>query len=134
MKRNSPYFLLSHRMPRVDERRVLSAIIHVLKRGLQWRDAPREYGPYKALNNQFVRWSRIDIFDKFSMRIVTELTSTLTNRRDTSQGTSRRFQPAKKEDVPRNICRRKDGLNSKLNVACDSQGRPVLLHLTAVHV
>jgi transposase len=29
-----PYFTRSHGVPRVDDRRVLSGIIHVLKRGL----------------------------------------------------------------------------------------------------
>src|SRR4051794_39268451 len=34
-------------VPRVDDRRVLSGIIHVLKRGLHWSDGPPEYGPAK---------------------------------------------------------------------------------------
>ena len=58
-----PYFPLSHGVPRVDDRRVLSGIIHVLKRGLQWRDAPTEYGPHKTLYNRFVRWSKMGVFD-----------------------------------------------------------------------
>ncbi len=36
LARIEPYFPLSHGVPRVDDRRVLSRIIHVLKRGLQW--------------------------------------------------------------------------------------------------
>ncbi len=40
------------------------AVIHVLKRGLQWRDAPSEYGPSKTLYNRFVRWSRMGVFDR----------------------------------------------------------------------
>jgi len=51
--------------------RVLSGIIHVLKRGLQWRDAPVEYGPHKTLYNRFIRWSRLGVFD----RIFKELSS-----------------------------------------------------------
>ncbi len=31
---------------RVDDRRVISGIIHVLKTGGRWRDCPAEYGPY----------------------------------------------------------------------------------------
>jgi len=42
LNRIKPYFPRSHGVPRVDDRRVLSGIIHVLKRGLQWRDAPDE--------------------------------------------------------------------------------------------
>ncbi|NWG70669.1 MAG: transposase, partial [Parvularculaceae bacterium] len=43
---------------RVDDRRVISGIIHVLKSGGRWPDAPRDqYGPHKTLYNRFVRWA-----------------------------------------------------------------------------
>ena len=44
-------------MKRVDDRRILSGIVHVLKSGGRWGDAPKEYGPKKTLYNRFVRWS-----------------------------------------------------------------------------
>ena len=41
---------------RVDDRRVISGIVHVLKSGRRWTDAPREnYRPKKILYNRFVR-------------------------------------------------------------------------------
>jgi transposase len=43
--------------PRVDDRRVISGIIHVLKSGARWVDAPAVYGPKKTLYNRFVRWA-----------------------------------------------------------------------------
>ena len=43
--------------PRVDDRRVISGIVHVLKSGGRWIDAPPEYGPRKTLYNRFVRWA-----------------------------------------------------------------------------
>lgn len=64
LSRIKPYFPYPHGKPRVDDLRVISGIIHVLKRGLQWRDAPAEYGPHKTLYNRFVRWSEKGIFDK----------------------------------------------------------------------
>jgi transposase len=42
---------------RVDDRRVISGIVHVLKSGGRWVDAPPEYGPRKTLYNRFVRWA-----------------------------------------------------------------------------
>lgn len=66
------YFPYPHGKPRVDDRRVISGIIHVLKRGLQWRDAPPEYGPHKTLYNRFVRWSRMGVFDKIFAALVEE--------------------------------------------------------------
>ena len=43
--------------PRVDDRRVISGIVHVLKSGGRWADAPPVYGPRKTLYNRFVRWA-----------------------------------------------------------------------------
>jgi putative transposase len=51
-------------VPRVDDRRVISGIIHVIRNGLMWRDAPAAYGPHKTLYNRFVRWSRAGVFDR----------------------------------------------------------------------
>ena len=62
MRRIEPYFPLSHGIARVDDRRVISGIIYVIRNGLRWRDAPREYGPHKTIYNRFVRWSRLGVF------------------------------------------------------------------------
>ncbi len=43
---------------RVDDRRVISGIVHVLKTGCRWRDCPRDYGPHTTIYNRFNRWSR----------------------------------------------------------------------------
>ena len=43
---------------RVDDRRVISGIVQVLRSGGRWADAAREtYGPKKTLYNRFVRWA-----------------------------------------------------------------------------
>ena len=64
MARISPYFPLSHGVPRVDDRRVVSGIVYVIRNGLRWKDAPRAYGPHKTLYNRFIRWSRLGVFDR----------------------------------------------------------------------
>jgi len=50
--------------PRTDDLRVISGIVHVLKSGGRWVDAPPEYGPRKTLYgprktlyNRYVRWA-----------------------------------------------------------------------------
>jgi transposase len=63
MARISPYFPLSHGVPRVDDRRVVSGVVYVIRHGLQWRDAPKGYGPHKTLYNRFIRRSRLGVFD-----------------------------------------------------------------------
>ena len=64
MARIAPHFPLAHGVPRVDDRRVVSGIVYVIKHGLQWKDAPKEYGPHKTLYNRFIRWSRMGVFDR----------------------------------------------------------------------
>ena len=45
-------------VPRVDDRRVISGIVHVLISGGRWIDAPTVYGPRKTLYNRWVRWAK----------------------------------------------------------------------------
>jgi putative transposase len=66
MRRIEPYFPLSHGVPRVDDRRVISGIIFVIRNGLRW---PKDYGPHKTIYNRFIRWSRLGVFN----RILAEL-------------------------------------------------------------
>jgi len=62
MRRIEPFFSRSRGLARVDDRRVVSGIIYVIRHGLQWKDAPRGYGPHKTLYNRFIRWSRLGVF------------------------------------------------------------------------
>lgn len=42
---------------RVDDRRVISGIIHVLRSCCRWQDCPSVYGPATTIYNRFNRWS-----------------------------------------------------------------------------
>lgn len=62
MRALRPHFPKPRGLKRVDDRRVLSGIIYVIRHGLQWKDAPSGYGPHKTLYNRFIRWSRLGVF------------------------------------------------------------------------
>jgi transposase len=47
---------------RVDDRRVISGIVHMLRSGARWRDCPAAYGPYTTIYNRFNRWNRQGIW------------------------------------------------------------------------
>ena len=47
---------------RVDDRRVISGIVHVLKSGCRWCDCPPEYGPHTTVYNRFNRWARAGVW------------------------------------------------------------------------
>ena len=48
--------------PRVDDRRVISGILHRYREGLRWRAVPAAYGPRTTLFNRFDRWSEKGIW------------------------------------------------------------------------
>ena len=72
MRRIEPFFPRSRGLLRVDDRRVISGIIYVIRHGLQWRDVPRGYGPHKTLYNSFVPWSRLGVFERIFAALVAE--------------------------------------------------------------
>jgi transposase len=66
------FFPRSRGKPRVNDRRVVSGIVYVIRNGLMWKDAPRGYGPHKTLYNRFVRWSRAGIFERIFAALAAE--------------------------------------------------------------
>ena len=55
VERITPFFPKVRGVSRANDRKVPSGIIYVIKHGLQWTDAPAEYGPRKTLYNRFRR-------------------------------------------------------------------------------
>jgi transposase len=55
---------------RVDDRRVVSGIIHVLQSGCRWKDCPAVYGPPTTIYNRFNRWSRKRLWQKIFETLV----------------------------------------------------------------
>ena len=62
IERLKPFFPKSRGKPRVDDRRVLSGMIHIQRNGLMWKHAPAAHGPPKTLYNRWKRWSRMGVF------------------------------------------------------------------------
>lgn len=56
-------------VPRVDDRRVISGIVHVLRSGCRWTDSPPCYGPRKTLYNRFVRWAAKGVWEDVFTRL-----------------------------------------------------------------
>jgi transposase len=50
--------------PRVDDRTVISGILHVLKTGCRWRDVPSVYGPPTTIYNRYNRWSQRRVWQR----------------------------------------------------------------------
>ena len=96
---------------RVDDRRVISGIVHVLKSGGRWIDAPADYGPKKTLYNRYVRWAAkgvwVDLFHALAQAGGSpEIAAELRNRADV--GSLRRR--VRLRTVMSSIMRRRRGL------------------------
>lgn len=59
-------------VPRADDRRVISGIVHVLRSGGRWADAPAVYGPRKTLYNRYVRWAVKGVWRKLFEALAAE--------------------------------------------------------------
>ena len=55
--------------PRVDDRVVISGILHVLKTGCRWRDVPADYGPPTTIYNRYHRWAQRRIWQRIFERM-----------------------------------------------------------------
>ena len=55
--------------PRVDDRRVISGILHVLKVGCRWQDTPSAYGPHTTIYNRYNRWSQRGVWQRLFAKI-----------------------------------------------------------------
>ncbi|MFC7556821.1 transposase [Pseudoroseomonas wenyumeiae] len=54
---------------RVNDRRVISVILHVLRSGCRWHDCPPEYGPATTVCNRYNRWSSQGIWKRIFERL-----------------------------------------------------------------
>ena len=54
--------------PRVDDRRIISGILHV-KTGCRWRDVPPEYGPATTVSNRFNRWASRGVWQRLFEKV-----------------------------------------------------------------
>jgi len=57
--------------PRVDDRRVISGIVHRFREGVCWRAVPDAYGPRTTLYNRFDRWSKRGLWQQLFATLAT---------------------------------------------------------------
>jgi transposase len=69
---------------RVDDRRVISGIVHVLKSGCRWCDCPPEYGPPTTIYNRFVRWAERGVWERLFRELASRSRSRQTQMIDST--------------------------------------------------
>lgn len=119
----------------VDDRPILSGILHMLRSDARWRDCPAIYGPYTTVYNRFNRWSRQGLW----LEIFKALTGQnpihgLAMIDSTHSKAHRSAGGGKGGAYLQAIGQSRGGRTSKLHALSDGLGRPLALLLTAGNI
>ncbi len=112
-------------VPRVDDRRVICGIVHVLRSGCRWCDVPACYEPRTTLYNRFVRWAERGIGNDLFKALAQEGGAPATLMLDATSAKAHRCAAGGKGGrTPRPIGRSRGGRTTKIPMAVDGAGRP----------
>ncbi|HSH62955.1 MAG TPA: IS5 family transposase [Methyloceanibacter sp.] len=119
---------------RVDDRRIISGIMHMLRSGARWRDCPPEYGPYTTIYNRFNRWSRQGIWFEMFEALTGSTGIIGTVAIDSSHIKAHRSAAGGKGTFREAIGRSRGGRTTKIHALTDAEGRPRVLLLSPGNV
>ena len=117
---------------RVDDRRVISGIVHVLKSGCRWCDCPPEYGPHMTIYNRFVRWAWRGVWERLFRELSGNGRSTDTQMIDSTHVKAHRSAAGGKggSRSRQAVGRSHGGRNTKIHALADAKGRLLAILLT----
>jgi transposase len=117
--------------PRVDDRRVISGILHVLKTGCRWVDLPPEYGPSTTIYNRFVRWAERGVWEELFIALSGRGRSTHTQMIDSTHVKAHRSASGGEGgEENQAVGRSRGGRNTKIHGITDAKGRLLSFVLT----
>ena len=109
---------------RVDDRRVISGIVHVLMSGGRWIDAPAVYGPRKTLYNRFVRWAKKGVWRDVQALAASGGPLSEEIMLDSTHAKAHRCAAGEKGAPREAMSRSRGGRTTKIHAVVDGQGGP----------
>lgn len=110
----------------LDDRKVLSAIILVIKHGLPWRHIPDFYGKWSSIHCKFRRWSKAGIIEKIFSAFTINLPKRCTAMIDSTYVKAQRSASSMRSDgKSRELGRSRGGITTKIHFLCTSEGNPI---------
>jgi transposase len=113
----------------VDDRRIISGIIHVLKSGCRCQDCPASYGPSTTVYNRFRRWTMQGIWRRLFLALV-EVAPGEAQLIDSPTSKAHRSAAGGKGDQIQAIGRSRGGRTTKIHAVADGAGRPIAFEIT----
>ncbi len=123
------------RRDRIEDRKVISAILLVIRYGLPWRQIPDFYGKWSSIYSRFIRWSRTGIIQKIFYFFAHKLPKRCKAMIDSTFSKAQRCASSMRSDKNnRHLGRSRGGITTKIHLLCNSEGYPMDFCLTAGHV
>lgn len=120
---------------RLDDLKVLSAIILVIRYGLPWRQIPEIYGKWKSIYSRFRRWSKLGIIKKIFISLTEKLPKRCTAMIDSTFSKAQRSASSMRSDgEDRALGRSRGGVTTKIHLLCNSDSQPMDFILTGGNV
>lgn len=128
--------------PPVDQRRVVDAILWVLRTGAPWRDLPEEFGKWQTVYTYFAKWrddgtfQAVQDFLQSELLALEKLQNDLwsvdgTNIRATRAAVGGGKKERAEEPADHALGRSRGGFGTKVHLLVDASGVPLGFHLTA---
>ena len=121
----------SRGVPRVDDRRVILGIVHVLMSGGRCVEAPAIYGLRRTLYNRWVHWARHSILSRTFEALSGAGGPSADLMLDSTHAKAHRCAAGgRRGALPQAIGRSRGGRTTKLRALVDGRGRPVAFAIT----
>lgn len=116
---------------RLDDRKVISAIIFVIRYGIPWRQIPDFYGKWASIYSRFNRWSKAGIIQKMFDAFAHKLPKRCNAMIDSTFSKAQRTASSMRSDGNnRQLGRSRGGITTKIHLLCNSDGKPMDFCLT----
>lgn len=110
----------------LDDRKVLSAIILVIRHGLPWRHIPDFYGKWSSIHCKFRRWSKAGIIKKIFSAFTIKLPKRCAAMIDSTFVKAQRTASSMRSDgESRELGRSRGGITTKIHLLSTSDGKPI---------
>jgi len=110
--------------------RIISGIVHVLRRGCRWRDCPEVFGPPTTIYNRFNRWSQAGIWQSLWDRLIQFDAAKVQSIDSTSSKAHRCAAGGEGGEARQDIGRSRGGRTTKVHAVVDARGRMIAFDLT----